>query len=662
MHVFTDRPIADGHLALADGGHIALSATATPTEWFAQLKIVDDNSYRVALVDRNGFSNPGDTEYFIRALADRPPDVRILKPASDRQVTRLEEVDIEAQADDDYGIERLDLVYSVRGGAEKVVPLDIDRGRTTVEGRHTLYLEDLDVYPGDFISYFVRARDRTRGTRPNEARSDIFFLEVKPYEQEFALAQSQGAAAGGGRSSVDDLVAAQKDVVVATWKLDRRAESAKGAVSEQDIRSVSRAEAELKTRVEETASGFRESTMRDPRRRQPQRGRGTPPPTPGLGAGQTLPEEDNMTAAVTAMGMAVASLDSLKTAAALPPEMEALSQLLKAQADVKRREVQRAQAGSGTNRSNDDLSTLFDRELQRAQQTNYENRSTAAPREGANQSALDSIKDLARRQDELLKRQQALAKERTKLTAGELARELETLTRDQSDLRQRAEELSRQIASNQSAGSPSAPQRDGQSGQPAGQPAGRSGQQGQSGPGQEAGSGGTGGDAGRRMKDVSDQMRNAASDLRRRDPAQASARGNRALDELRELQRQLESASPDEKRRALGDLQLEARELADEQRRISSELARTGQAGVDAVRRLAGEEERLADRTRRLQDSLKQQATAPSAPGEAGRGRGGDSGASARARAAAGAAASDLDRQRVAERMQQSADGDACGR
>ncbi len=131
-----------------------------------------------------------------------------------------------------------------------------------------MYLEDLNVQPGDFISYYVRARDITRGTRPNEARSDIFFLEVKPYEQEFAMAQSQGAMPGGGRGSIDDLVAAQKEVVVATWKLDRRAQVAKGAQSEQDVRSVSRAEAELRTRVEQTSSTFRESTMRDPRQRR----------------------------------------------------------------------------------------------------------------------------------------------------------------------------------------------------------------------------------------------------------------------------------------------------------------------------------------------------------------------------------------------------------
>src|SRR5207248_8845635 len=133
-----------------------------------------------------------------------------------------------------------------------------------------------------------------------------------------------------------------------------------GGKSEQDIHSIARAEAELKTRVEQTSSTFRESTMRDPRRRQPQRGRGgqPPPPTPELKAGQTLPEEDHMTAAATAMGNAVVSLDALKTSDALPPEMEALDRLLKAQADVKKREVTRQQAGSGSgnNRSNYDMS------------------------------------------------------------------------------------------------------------------------------------------------------------------------------------------------------------------------------------------------------------------------------------------------------------------
>ena len=56
-------------------------------------------------------------------LNDRPPDVRILRPAGDKQVSPLEEVEIEARADDDYGVRSLELVIKSAAGKEKVVPI-----------------------------------------------------------------------------------------------------------------------------------------------------------------------------------------------------------------------------------------------------------------------------------------------------------------------------------------------------------------------------------------------------------------------------------------------------------------------------------------------------------------------------------------------------------
>jgi len=655
IRVLTDRPAASGGLALGDGQRIPLSGGAAGSGGVlsASLKVVDDNSYRITVADGEGMATSGDTEYFIRTLEDRPPDVRILKPAADRAVTRLDEVDIEAQAEDDYGVDRLDLVYVLRD-KEQVVPLAIDRRNAFVKGRHMLFLEELDVQPGDFIAYYARARDLTRGTRPNEARSDIFFLEVRPFEQEFALAQSQAAAGAGGRSSIDDLVTAEKDIVISTFKLDRRAQSAKGARSEQDIRSVSRAQSELKTRVEQMSSTFRESTMRDPRRRPQGRG-GSPPPEPR--AGDALPEEDDMAAAAAAMGAAIVALDALKTGPALAPEMEALNHLLKAQADVKKREVQRQQAGSGAgnNRSNVDVSALFDRELKKQQQTNYETKSSAEQREDPNQSALDKIKDLAERQDALNRKLQDLARNRDRMSEEELRRELEKLTREQSELRQRAEDVARQMQ-NQDSRQSSSQQSASQSQQSGSQS--QQSQQGQEGRGGQAGRAGRAGDNADRAKDASEAMRNAASDLRRQDPKQASASGSKALDELRRLQRQLESNRPDERRRAVGDLQLEARQLADAQRQIASDLGRAqnGDAGNDALRRLAGEQGRLAERARRLQNGLKQQGAAASLDSRATDRPSGRSSQSGNAQTSAAGAAQEMERQRVAERMQESAD------
>jgi hypothetical protein len=624
VHVHTDREVASARMILNDGKALPLTSQS-PTTWSTTLKIVGDNAYRVSLADRDGLSNPGDTEYFIRMLEDRPPEVHITRPAGDRGVTRLEEVDIEAQADDDYGIERLELVYAVRGGAETAIALGVPRGATSVSARHTIYLEDLDVQPGDFVSYYVRARDVARGSRFNEARSDIFFLEVKPFEQEFVLAQSQSMSGSGYTGTLDELVNAERQVIVATWKLDRRARDARGVRSERDIRSVGGTQADLKTRVEQTASSFRESTMRDPRRRAPA----------AASASQTRPEEDAMTAAAEAMGQAVISLDALSTGEALSPEMRALNELLKAQAEIKRRQLsmdQSAAGAAGNNNRNYDISTLFDRELRRQQQTSYETPTSAQKPPRSATDALDAIKELARRQDELLGRQQNVARAQT--SPEDLKRELEQLTREQSELRQRAEELERQMS-----GQPSSGSRQPSPGEKAGN--GRSGQRDQSAPADGES------ENRKQMREISGDMRQAASDLRRGSSGGARMSASRALEKLRDLERRMQSAGPDERRRALGETELEARQLADRQRQVASELSRLAQGdpGRDTMRRLAGDEERLADRVRRLQAGLQQQA----GPGAGGEKPGGEPG-----QAIVGEAAREFGR--LSERMQQSAD------
>ena len=678
--VHTDQPAASGRMVL--GPDKGIDLTPGPDAILrGSLKVTEDGAYRVALADAEGLASHGDTEYFIRTMEDRPPEVHVVKPASDRRVTRLEEVTIEAEASDDFGISAFDLVYSVRGGPEKRVPLAVPQRATSVTAHHTLYLEDLDVEPGDFVSYYVRARDLAQDKSSNETRNDIFFLDVKPFEEDFKLAQSQ--ASNNGRQSnrqIDDLVAAQKQIIVATWKLDRRSKAAKGAQSGEDIRSVGKAEGELKVRVEESSSTFRQSTMRDPRSRPS--GRGATPPPPVVRAGQTLAEEDAMMLAATAMGKAITSLNALKTADAVAPELEALNQLLRAQADVKERQVQQqVGSGAGGNRNIQDLSSLFDKELARHQQTNYETPKSAAAQDDQKASAIDKIKDLAQRQDELLQKQQDFARNRQQMSAEEVKRQLESLTREQNELRQKAEQLAQQLQSGQQQNQQNGQQQSGQqnqSGQPqpaqsgqqsgGGQPnrPGQQGQtaqqQGQSGqPGQQGQSGQNEGQSaragaqnGKEMRDISEEMRNAASELGRQQTDQASARAARALEKLRELEHQLEATTPDGRRRALGDLQLEARQLADAERQIAADSKRAGQsateASKDALRRLAGEQDRLADRLGRVQDGLKQQGSA------AGNSAGKDATESRSLQEAAGNAAREMDRQRLGQRMQQSAD------
>ena len=462
VKVRSSKPLKAAELRATDGE----GARALPLQVVGERQgevaftVARDGAYRIALTDTDAVDNGEDTEYFVRVMDDRPPDVRIIRPAGDRGATRLEEVTLEARAEDDYGVQSLELVYAVRGGPEKVVPLGGNGQSTAVSGRHTVYLEDLDVKPGDFVSYYARARDIGRGKRSTEARSDIFFLEIKPTAQEFTAAQSSAMAGGGGGGEMDDLVAAQKDVVSATWKLERRSA---GGRSASDIRAVGRAQAEVRDKLQQQSASAAPPSPAPRRRRGIEPAEAEAPPVPLQAAGE-------------AMDRAVTQLEKLDTRSAITHEMDALNQLLKAEAEIRRRQLARQQAGQGGGRGrsgNEDLSALFDQELMR-QQTNYQQQNSVESRQESTKgaSALDKIRELARRQDDLAREQQQLARERSQMSAEEAKRRLDRLTREQQRLQQEAQQLAQQMQNGQ---------QQGQQGQQSASSRAQEGQQGQQG-------------------------------------------------------------------------------------------------------------------------------------------------------------------------------------
>ena len=69
---------------------------------------------------------------------------------------------------------------------------------TEVSAGHTVYLEELGVKPGDFVSYYAKATDTDTVKGPKVTSSDIYFIEVRPFNQDFRQAQSQAGGGGGG--------------------------------------------------------------------------------------------------------------------------------------------------------------------------------------------------------------------------------------------------------------------------------------------------------------------------------------------------------------------------------------------------------------------------------------------------------------------------------
>src|SRR6185503_10953589 len=124
----------------------------------AKVPIEKDGAYHFAALE-SGENVRLTQDYFIEAKLDEAPSVKITHPGADAKVSPIEEVTINVQSSDDFGLQAMDLHYSVNGQAEKVIPLLNAKGAANGEGKVVLNLEDFKLVPGDVVSMYATASD-----------------------------------------------------------------------------------------------------------------------------------------------------------------------------------------------------------------------------------------------------------------------------------------------------------------------------------------------------------------------------------------------------------------------------------------------------------------------------------------------------------------------
>src|SRR5215207_7048425 len=208
------------NLVFADGKKTEMKLQGS--DFVGQLTVTGDTSYYIELVSVDGEAYRGSNEYDVSVLTDQPPVISFDKPGRDKKATNLEEVFTQARAEDDYGVISMDLHFSVNGGEEKRVSLQqlTRESARSLSGAYTFFLEEYNLKPGDFISYFAKARDAG-----SESTSDIYFIEVKPFEMEYKQSQQAGGGQGQGSDQEQNALSRrQKDLIAATHRLIREGE------------------------------------------------------------------------------------------------------------------------------------------------------------------------------------------------------------------------------------------------------------------------------------------------------------------------------------------------------------------------------------------------------------------------------------------------------
>jgi hypothetical protein len=562
------RAASGGALVFDDGTAVPLESDSTG-QLRAAFRVRTNGFYRVDLTADDGRSIAGGVQYAVEALRDRAPTVRIQTPGRDTKVSALDEVTIEARATDDYGVRGLELRYRVNGGTEQRVALRAPTAssREEAQGAHTLLLEDLGLKPGDLIAYNAAATD----ARGQEALSDVYFLEIRPWTRDYRPAESSGGGQGGApEAAAGDFVKRQREIVAGTYNWVRDSAQRSEKQRAEDVTTLAIAQGQLREDVARLSVQMIQ--------------RGVTSGDSTLGAIQRL-----LDSATTQMRSAEEQLGRRNGRSALPPEERALALVQRADAmyrdiQVQQGEQQGGGGGGGEGADPEDLADLFELETDRMrnQYEAVQQQSDASPEREVDE-VLERLRQLASRQqqeNERLQRQAEAMRDRMgREASGGGGGAQRDLARQAEEEARRLERLARERESEALA------------------------------------------EAARQMQRAADAMRQAATG--------SESQGTSALEQLDRATRAVEDARQQGMAEGVRDLAERARRLEQQQREIARDVAELGATtGAERAQRQralseqkdelsAGVERLEADADRMARESRREQPAASSKMREA---------------------------------------------
>jgi predicted alpha/beta hydrolase family esterase len=186
--------------------------------------------FTLALEDAEGRSNKFPADFVLQVLTNRRPEVKLDFPRGDQRVSRLEEIQLQGEAIGEFGLVKYGVGYGIAGQDPRFVELGGPApGKKKNSFNYLIPLETLGVEEDQVIGYFVWADDHGPDGKPRRTFSDIFFAEVRPFEEIFRPEQSgqsenesQGQQGQQGQQNPSvKLADLQKEIVIATWKLQQ---------------------------------------------------------------------------------------------------------------------------------------------------------------------------------------------------------------------------------------------------------------------------------------------------------------------------------------------------------------------------------------------------------------------------------------------------------
>ncbi len=544
-----NKPVTTAQLIAKDQTVLPLTIESNKAQvHLKDFKLETSKTFELQLVDAEGRSNKLATTFVFEALTNTRPTLKFIAPRGDQRVSPLQEMLFSGEAQDDFGLKQFGLSYSVGGTELTSLALGSNApARTKTNFTHLLKLEEMHAEPDQLVSYFIWADDIGPDGQLRRTSSDMYFAEVRSFEEIFREAESMNAQQQQQQqqqqrqNQANRMAETQKQIINATWKLLRQETGPKPTAKYLEDEPIVR---DSQENVLEQTSAAEEQA-------------------------QDIRSKEALQSAIKHMEAAIEQLNAATNALAplpkaLAAEQAAYQALLKLQArefQVARAQRQQGQQQQQQNQRNQ--SQLNELDLKQ-QENNYETeRQASAPQQDPAKeeqlAQINRLKELAQRQQDINEKlkelQTALQEAKTEKEKEDIQRELKRLRDEQREMLADMDTLKQQMDRQQ-------------------------GEQAQSREAQQ------------QMDQARQEARKASEALEQGAVSQALAAGTRSQRELEKMRDQARKKNSSQFAEEMKQMRNDARDLADKQNEIQKKLEES--ANQPKALSDSGETEKLA--------------------------------------------------------------------
>jgi hypothetical protein len=427
-----NKPVVAGELFGEDGDVIALTPDpADATVMLASHKPAETQRYRVHLVDDKDRGNQRPPWLTVNVNKNLPPKIKLTFPGRDFEVSALQELPLEAEVWDDVEVLATGMSYTFRGEETEVSLSDKAMSGNETHLLSTLIdVETLRAKERDLITYYFWAEDIDRDGNKRRTASDMFFAEVRLFEEIVREGSPQSGEGSPGGGEAGELIKIQKDIVNAAWKLIRDHESGRDFEAlADDIDVVLESQQVVIAKTDETIEKSEDPELREIFQQAREEMNAT------VTELVAMVEKENLAGLRPAHGKAVAAYAKLIEARAR--EMEISMSKSQSPSQSQEREQQN-----------------MNLELEQKELKYEENSVAQDPAQTAEQkenlAVLSKLKDLARRQEaiaEKIKELENQLQNASEEKKAEIERQLKRLEEEQRELLREVDDLSERMDS-----------------------------------------------------------------------------------------------------------------------------------------------------------------------------------------------------------------------